>query len=165
MYVYLILSNIGNKPLFQWRQYASKLLKACCASYAKGLRSLQRSTGPFAYRSLCLLCATLAVSVFRKPLSPNPLEVGWWAKIPTSLTLYSWLPTHYKLQQLQSEEQKVRIDDQTETSATKRLENRGRFWGKTRWIYNEKSLPENLKGFGGSRGSRTPDPLLVRQML
>ena len=37
MYVYLILSNIGNKPLFQWRQYARQLLKACCASYAKGL--------------------------------------------------------------------------------------------------------------------------------
>ena len=37
MYVYLILSNIGNKPLFQWRQYASQLLKASCASYAKGL--------------------------------------------------------------------------------------------------------------------------------
>ena len=38
-------------------KYASQLLKASCASYAKGLRSLQRSTGPFADRSLCLLCA------------------------------------------------------------------------------------------------------------
>jgi hypothetical protein len=36
---------------------ASQLLKASCASYAKGLRSLQRSTGPFASHSLCLLCA------------------------------------------------------------------------------------------------------------
>ena len=38
-------------------KYASQLLKASCASYAKGLRLLQRSTGPFADRSLCLLCA------------------------------------------------------------------------------------------------------------
>jgi hypothetical protein len=38
---------------------ASQLLKASCASYAKGLRSLQRSTGPFASHSLCLLCAAL----------------------------------------------------------------------------------------------------------
>jgi hypothetical protein len=36
MYVYLILSNIGNKPLFQWRQYASKLLKADAAAQPKG---------------------------------------------------------------------------------------------------------------------------------
>ena len=63
MYVYLILSNIGNKPLFQWRQYASQLLKTGCASYAKGLRSRQRSTGPFADRSLCLLCALNAETV------------------------------------------------------------------------------------------------------
>ena len=40
-------------------KYASQLLKASCASYARGLRSLQRSTGPFADRSLCLLCAGL----------------------------------------------------------------------------------------------------------
>ena len=40
--------------------YASQLLKASCASYAKGLRSLQRSTGPFASHSLCLLCAALS---------------------------------------------------------------------------------------------------------
>ena len=38
-------------------KYASQLLKTSCASYAKGLRLLQRSTGPFADRSLCLLCA------------------------------------------------------------------------------------------------------------
>ena len=38
-------------------KYASQLLKASCASYAKGLRLLQRSTGPFADRSLRLLCA------------------------------------------------------------------------------------------------------------
>ena len=38
-------------------KYASQLLKASCASYAKGLRLLQRSTGPFADRSLCLLYA------------------------------------------------------------------------------------------------------------
>ena len=36
MYVYLILSNIGNKPLFQWRQYASQLLKAGDAAQPKG---------------------------------------------------------------------------------------------------------------------------------
>ena len=38
-------------------KYASQLLKASCASYAKGLRLLQRSTGPFADRSLYMLCA------------------------------------------------------------------------------------------------------------
>ena len=38
-------------------KYASQLLKASSASYAKGLRLLQRSTRPFADRSLCLLCA------------------------------------------------------------------------------------------------------------
>ena len=38
-------------------KYASQLLKASCASYAKGLRLLQRSTGPFADRSLCLIYA------------------------------------------------------------------------------------------------------------
>ena len=36
MYVYLILSNIGNKPLFQWRQYACQLLKACSAAQPRG---------------------------------------------------------------------------------------------------------------------------------
>ena len=40
MYVYLILSNIGNKPLFQWRQYAGQPLKANCASHAEGLAPL-----------------------------------------------------------------------------------------------------------------------------
>ena len=36
MYVYLILSNIGNKPLFQWRQYLGQPLKAACAAQPQG---------------------------------------------------------------------------------------------------------------------------------
>ena len=36
MYVYLILSNIGNKPLFQWRQYASQPLRTSFAAKPKG---------------------------------------------------------------------------------------------------------------------------------
>ena len=39
MYVYLILSNIGNKPLFQWRQYAIQLLKTGCA-HCEGSRTM-----------------------------------------------------------------------------------------------------------------------------
>ena len=41
---------------------ACQLLKASCASYAKGLRSLQRSTGPFAYRLLWLLWPVMAIN-------------------------------------------------------------------------------------------------------
>ena len=62
MYVYLILSNIGNKPLFQWRQYASQLLKAGDAAQPKGL--------------LRLLCSGSAENVKQPGFSGSTEKVG-----------------------------------------------------------------------------------------
>ena len=61
---------------------ASQLLKASCASYAKGLRSLQRSTGPFASHSLCLLCAGGAKNAKQPEFYVEPF---WFRRMSTDL--------------------------------------------------------------------------------
>ena len=50
--------------------------KQAAQAKLKGSRSLQRSTGPFVYRSLCLLCAGDAENVNQPGFSVEPKSIG-----------------------------------------------------------------------------------------